>query len=178
MNIFIFIIRIIFHVCLFRRHGLPDNIDLYGLVSGLWASTFALGAFFGPSISGMLYDSVGFRKAVIFVIVLHLIVGSIVLITLILEKKPQPYKELDASEPLLRDHERLFREKSWALLHAKFVKTNRKTFQFHLNIFFVLNTCTTGNTEVHYYQRTNRAHVHWQWYAMVWIIKTAIHGQG
>lgn len=97
---------------LFRRHGLPDNIDTYGLVSGLWTSTFALGAFFGPSISGMLYDSVGFRKAVIFIIVLHITVAAIVLITFILEKKPHPYKELDASEPLLRDHERLFREKS------------------------------------------------------------------
>lgn len=97
---------------LFRRHGLPDNIDTYGLVSGLWTSTFALGAFFGPSISGMLYDSVGFRKAVIFIIVLHITVASIVFITFILEKKPHPYKELDASEPLLRNHERLFREKS------------------------------------------------------------------
>lgn len=97
---------------LFSRHGLPDNIDTYGLVSGLWTSTFALGAFFGPSISGMLYDKVGFRKAVLFIIVLHLLVATIVLITFILEKKPQPYKELDASEPLLRNHERIFREKS------------------------------------------------------------------
>lgn len=94
------------------RHGLPDNIGTYGLVSGLWASTFALGAFFGPSISGMLYDSIGFRKAVLFIIVLHIIVGSIVLIAFILETKPQPYKELDASEPLLRNHERIYREKS------------------------------------------------------------------
>lgn len=98
--------------CLFRRHGLPDNIDTYGLVSGLWTSTFALGAFFGPSISGMLYDSVGFRKAVIFIIVLHLLVASIVFITFIFEKEPHPYKELDATEPLLRDHERFYREKS------------------------------------------------------------------
>lgn len=97
---------------LFRLHGLPDNIDTYGLVSGLWTSTMALGAFIGPSISGYLYDTVGFRKAVLFIILLHIIVATIVLITFILEKKPQPYKELDASEPLLRDHERLFREKS------------------------------------------------------------------
>lgn len=93
------------------RHGFQDNITTYGLVSGLWASTFALGAFFGPSISGMLYDSIGFRKAVLFIIVLHITVGLIVLITFILETKPQPYKELDASEPLLRNHERIFREK-------------------------------------------------------------------
>lgn len=94
------------------RHGLPDNIDTYGLVSGLWTSTFALGAFFGPSISGYLYDSVGFRKAVLFIILLHFIVAAFVLITFILEKKPQPYKELDASEPLLKDHDRLFHDKS------------------------------------------------------------------
>lgn len=49
-------------------HGLPDNIETYGLISGLWTSTFALGAFIGPSVSGALYDSIGFRESTIFVI--------------------------------------------------------------------------------------------------------------
>lgn len=50
------------------QNGLPDNIETYGVISGLWTSTFALGAFIGPSVSGALYDSIGFREATIFVI--------------------------------------------------------------------------------------------------------------
>lgn len=50
------------------RNGLPDNIETYGLISGLWTSTFALGAFIGPSVSGALYDSIGFRTSTIFII--------------------------------------------------------------------------------------------------------------
>lgn len=73
---------------------------------------FALGAFFGPSVSGFLYDSIGFRKAVLFIIALHIIVGIVVLITIIFEKKPNLYKELDATEPLLRNNEKFFVDKS------------------------------------------------------------------
>lgn len=51
--------------------GLPNNIETYGLVSGLWTSTFALGAFVGPSVSGALFDSIGFRNSTLFVIGLH-----------------------------------------------------------------------------------------------------------
>lgn len=35
------------------RAGFPDTIDTYGLISGLWTSVFALGAFIGPTIAGM-----------------------------------------------------------------------------------------------------------------------------
>lgn len=47
---------------------MPDSIETYGLISGLWTSTFALGAFIGPTISGYLYDAIGFRAATIFII--------------------------------------------------------------------------------------------------------------
>ena len=30
--------------------GLPDTIDTYGIVSGLWTSVFALGAFVGGEV--------------------------------------------------------------------------------------------------------------------------------
>lgn len=63
---------------------------------------FALGAFVGPSVSGFLYDTIGFRKAVLFIITLHIIVSIVVVFTLFFERKPNPYKELDATEPLLR----------------------------------------------------------------------------
>lgn len=93
----------------FSEHGFPDNIQTYGLVSGLWTSTFALGAFIGPFISGLLYDYVGFRKGVIFIIVTQLLVGMITALFLIYYKKrakthAKLYKELDAQEPLIANH--------------------------------------------------------------------------
>jgi MFS family permease len=60
----------------FRSYGFPNNLETYGLISGLWTSTFALGAFVGPSIAGILYDSVGFRNGTMFVVVLNVIVVS------------------------------------------------------------------------------------------------------
>jgi hypothetical protein len=59
-----------------RACGFPNNLETYGLISGLWTSTFALGAFVGPSIAGILYDSVGFRNGTMFVVVLNVIVVS------------------------------------------------------------------------------------------------------
>lgn len=50
------------------KHGLPNNIETYGLISGLWTSTFAFGAFVGPSVSGCLFDTVGFRASTLFII--------------------------------------------------------------------------------------------------------------
>lgn len=52
--------------------GFPDNIDTHGLISGLWTSVFALGAFVGPTLAGILFDAVGFPWATVFVIVAEL----------------------------------------------------------------------------------------------------------
>jgi hypothetical protein len=41
----------------------------------MWTSTFAFGAFLGPSISGILYDNFGFRDSTYFVIVLEVLVA-------------------------------------------------------------------------------------------------------
>lgn len=84
--------------------GLPDNIETYGLISGLWTSTFALGAFIGPSASGALYDSVGFRSATLFIIGLHALVGLILFMFLFCEKRPKVYKELSQTESLLKNN--------------------------------------------------------------------------
>lgn len=78
----------------YSAHGLPNNLETFGLISGLWTSTFALGAFIGPSVSGILYDNIGFRHASLFVIVLHLLVGLMVSIFLCLAKAQVPYVEI------------------------------------------------------------------------------------
>ncbi|CAG5036397.1 unnamed protein product [Parnassius apollo] len=62
--------------------GLPNSIETYGLVSGMWTSVFALGAFVGPTVSGLLFDSVGFRQSTMFIFILHLVVMVIVLLYL------------------------------------------------------------------------------------------------
>lgn len=88
--------------------GLADNIETYGLISGLWTSTFALGAFIGPSVSGILYDSIGFRKSCIFIISLLVFVAIVIIFYLLVENRPSTqYKELSSTESLVKGRERL-----------------------------------------------------------------------
>ncbi|XP_017780965.1 PREDICTED: MFS-type transporter SLC18B1-like [Nicrophorus vespilloides] len=75
-------------------HGFPNNLETFGLISGLWTSTFALGAFIGPSVSGILYDNIGFRNASMFVVGTHLIVGFSVFACLLCSKKTAEYVEI------------------------------------------------------------------------------------
>ncbi|ODM97424.1 MFS-type transporter SLC18B1 [Orchesella cincta] len=42
-------------------NGFPDNLNLYSVVSGMWASFLALGLFMGPSLGGVLLDQAGYR---------------------------------------------------------------------------------------------------------------------
>ena len=70
------------------KAGFPDTIDTYGLVSGLWTSVFAFGAFVGereflinffnlflsgPTFGGILFDAVTFRWAIFLVIIAEFI---------------------------------------------------------------------------------------------------------
>lgn len=56
------------------KTGLPDDIQTYSLVSGVWTSMFALGAFTGATCSGLLYDIVGFRMGTFSILGLQLFV--------------------------------------------------------------------------------------------------------
>ena len=56
------------------ENGMPDNVSTYGLVSGLWISSLALGAFTGPSVSGVLTTHFNFDYGSIYIQVLHAIV--------------------------------------------------------------------------------------------------------
>lgn len=84
-------------------NGFSEGLDTYGLVSGLWTSIFAFGAFVGPSASGALYDAIGFPKSVYFIIVWHAIVAAVFIIFLCCShRRPQMYKEIPSSESLLK----------------------------------------------------------------------------
>jgi len=79
--------------------GFPDTIDTYGLVSGLWTSTFALGAFIGPTLAGILFDSVGFPWATMLVIGVHIVViALLVVITICCKQSALPDDEEETEE--------------------------------------------------------------------------------
>ncbi|KAG5682840.1 hypothetical protein PVAND_012162 [Polypedilum vanderplanki] len=86
------------------QNGFDDGIETYGLISGLWTSTFALGAFIGPSISGYLFDKAGFRNSVYFIIVLHILV--VLIFTCFItcfsnSNKKSAYKELSSDDKII-----------------------------------------------------------------------------
>ncbi|XP_043273086.1 MFS-type transporter SLC18B1-like [Venturia canescens] len=82
-------------------YGFPNNLETYGLISGLWTSAFALGAFIGPSVAGMLMEGIGFRHASMFIVLLHFLVGLAAVVYLsCCDRGPKPYTEIGASEDL------------------------------------------------------------------------------
>ncbi|CAG7829141.1 unnamed protein product [Allacma fusca] len=70
--------------------GFQDNISTYGLVSGLWSSSFAMGNFIGPTVGGVLLDTVGFRYGSIYILATQCIVVSLVIIFLCVSRKRNP----------------------------------------------------------------------------------------
>uniref|UniRef100_A0A1B6CFK8 Major facilitator superfamily (MFS) profile domain-containing protein n=1 Tax=Clastoptera arizonana TaxID=38151 RepID=A0A1B6CFK8_9HEMI len=70
-------------ICSSITAGFPDDITTYGILSGIWTSSFALGAFIGPSMAGILFDSFGFRKATLFVITVHALLVIYIVIYII-----------------------------------------------------------------------------------------------
>ncbi|CRK90664.1 CLUMA_CG004365, isoform A [Clunio marinus] len=83
------------------RNGMEDCVKTYGLISGLWTSTFALGAFVGPTVSGVLYDAIGFRKSVYFIIIWHAINALVFGVYLCLShRRRYLYKEILSKETL------------------------------------------------------------------------------
>ncbi|XP_050541622.1 MFS-type transporter SLC18B1-like [Daktulosphaira vitifoliae] len=83
------------------QHGFSNSLETYGLISGLWTSTFALGAFIGPSVAGVLYDIVGFGTATVFVIVLSAMVGVSVSLFLMFSRPPRNIKDVHNLEELM-----------------------------------------------------------------------------
>ncbi|XP_059481311.1 MFS-type transporter SLC18B1-like [Neocloeon triangulifer] len=85
------------------KNGFPDDISTYAIVSGLWASAFALGAFIGPSIGGVMLDFVGFRWGSLVIVSIHIISFFAHLIFLRVESRQPRYTEIITEEfhPLL-----------------------------------------------------------------------------
>ncbi|EEB18798.1 Chromaffin granule amine transporter, putative [Pediculus humanus corporis] len=86
--------------------GFSNNLETYGLISGLWTSTFALGAFIGPSLGGILYDTIGFKNATMVVVTLNAFVGILVAVFISCRKHRQPYKQIpnDSEKTLIKEN--------------------------------------------------------------------------
>jgi MFS family permease len=85
------------------QHGFSEGLETYGLISGLWTSIFAFGAFVGPSASGVLYDAIGFQKSVYFIIIWHVIVMIVFILFLCCSsKRPKMYKEISSNENIVK----------------------------------------------------------------------------
>ncbi|XP_046741786.1 MFS-type transporter SLC18B1-like [Diprion similis] len=82
-------------------HGFANNLETYGLISGLWTSTFALGAFIGPSIAGILLETIGFRNASMFIVMLHLLVAIVASLSLsCCSGGPKPFTEIGSTDDI------------------------------------------------------------------------------
>ncbi len=53
--------------------GFPNTTQTHGVISGLWGSAFAFGAFVGPTVSGVLFEAVGFAWGTLFVIGIQIV---------------------------------------------------------------------------------------------------------
>ncbi|XP_060590475.1 MFS-type transporter SLC18B1-like [Ruditapes philippinarum] len=62
--------------------GLPNDIDTYGKVSGFFNSSFSFGAFFGPTIGGVMVQKFGFPWASCGIAAMLCIGGGLMLIYL------------------------------------------------------------------------------------------------
>ena len=83
--------------------GFPDDISTYSMISSIWTSAFALGAFVGPTVSGALFDAVGFEWSTLFTVSWNMMVCLVTMMTLMVTQcqrrhKTRLYKQLDESK--------------------------------------------------------------------------------
>ncbi|KAG8192444.1 hypothetical protein JTE90_017974 [Oedothorax gibbosus] len=85
------------------RRGFPDNLATYGMVSALFSTASSTGAFIGPSVGGLLLDTVGYRMGtvVIFAIEVTFLVMLLTYVCISTFKKKKEDKETCEHEPLL-----------------------------------------------------------------------------
>ncbi|KAG8225191.1 hypothetical protein J437_LFUL001318 [Ladona fulva] len=94
---------VILGCCLIGPAPFLPSPTTYGLISGLWSSSFSLGAFVGPSIAGVLLDWVGFRDGTIYILITQTIMLLAVLIFIWYDKYPRHKKKVTNQELYLRN---------------------------------------------------------------------------
>ncbi|CAG2172886.1 unnamed protein product [Oppiella nova] len=56
-----------------HRRGFADDISTYGLVSAMFFCACSVGAFIGPSLGGFLLDRIGYRKAILVILIVDIL---------------------------------------------------------------------------------------------------------
>lgn len=51
-----------------KRRGFRNDVSTYGLVSAMFFTSCSIGAFVGPSVGGLLLDTLHYRASTVFVI--------------------------------------------------------------------------------------------------------------
>ncbi|KAF6035610.1 SLC18B1 [Bugula neritina] len=69
-----------------RSCGLPDNLQTFGLVSGLFTSGFSLGAFLGPTLAGYLVNQYEFAWSSSVCGFLNIFTGVLLLVYILIMK--------------------------------------------------------------------------------------------
>jgi len=77
--------------------GFPESMEVQAVVSGLFTSSFALGNFCGPTVSGIMYDLITFKNNAIILQVLVAIVFLMNVICALLKSNPSSYSYISSS---------------------------------------------------------------------------------
>ena len=75
----------------------PFSCQVQAVVSGLFTSSFALGNFCGPTVSGIMYDLITFKNNAIILQVLVAIVFLMNVVCALLKSNPTPYTYISSS---------------------------------------------------------------------------------
>ncbi|XP_059473905.1 MFS-type transporter SLC18B1-like [Neocloeon triangulifer] len=60
------------------QHGYDDDLETFGLMTALFSASYCLGGFVGPFVSGTLYNSLGFRASIYFVLMSTLLAMAVI----------------------------------------------------------------------------------------------------
>lgn len=77
-----------FQMCLdeVKDKGFDDNFHTYGCVSGIFQAAFGFGSFIGPTFGSVVVENVGFRWTTTIIAFLHVILSTVVLLSIIVKK--------------------------------------------------------------------------------------------
>ncbi|XP_069105858.1 uncharacterized protein [Argopecten irradians] len=65
--------------------GFENNINTFGIISGVWASMYALGDFLGPAVGGFLLDEIGFQSMTTYIAFLTVATAAFLFINILVD---------------------------------------------------------------------------------------------
>eukprot|EP00092_Neocalanus_flemingeri_P030917 GFUD01033574.1.p1 GENE.GFUD01033574.1~~GFUD01033574.1.p1 ORF type:complete len:505 (-),score=68.91 GFUD01033574.1:56-1570(-) len=86
--------------------GFSESMEIQAVVSGLFTSSFALGNFCGPTISGILFDSIGFDYNCLVLQALVVIILVLNIVCFVIKPSPPEYLAIEDTEPLVQPDRR------------------------------------------------------------------------